>query len=374
MLKKIFIKAILNKIIKRYDHPTNIYIEKLLLKNLLLYQRTSARVFYALKANYNVHIINIISSYVYGFECVSLNEMRMITQSPIILSGIAKKNIEIEYAIKHHIYAINVESLSELQRICLLANKLSTNVNVFLRINFKINCHTNKFIATGDKDSKFGIFVNEIHLFTKLIKNNKHVTLRGIGFHLGSQIMHYHHYLCAYQKLINLARSLKIKELDLGGGIGIQYHRTHQINKYRIVRRIRRLIKDNNTITFIIEPGRSIMADCCFTIFRIEYIKRHFAITDLGMNNIIRPMLYHSFHKIISTNNRTTPKDYDIVGPICECGDYLAKRLSLSIKEQDILIIFNTGAYCTSMQSNYNQQPRALEVLLTTSNALIKIN
>ncbi|MGX7583012.1 diaminopimelate decarboxylase [Candidatus Vidania fulgoroideorum] len=361
-------KVNINKITKKYKKPIHIYSKKKILKNMNLYKNLN--VFYAIKANCNIELLKIIGKK-FNFETVSMGEMKLVKKikklKNVILSGVGKNKKEITYAIKKNIYSINVESVQELIRISNISNKLKKKVKLILRINLKIDCKTNKLVSTGDKKSKFGLFLEELKLVKKILKKNKFLKIKGIGFHLGSQIKNIKYYRICIKKILIIRKKLfnKTKIINIGGGININHNKKKQNNRKKNLKKIKNIIKKNKNIKFILEPGRSIISDACITIFKVEYIKRNFIITDLGMNNIIRPVLYKSFHKIINTKVRNfSKKKYNIVGPICECSDFLKKNVNIKAKQGDYLIMLNTGAYCYSMSSNYNLKEKAKEIII----------
>ncbi|MGX7589249.1 diaminopimelate decarboxylase [Candidatus Vidania fulgoroideorum] len=372
----------IKKIIKNYKKPINIYSKKKILNNIKTIKKfKKISFYYAIKANNNKKILIILKNNNLNFEAVSIKEIETVLSiktnpNRILFSGLGKSKEEIIMALKNDIKKFNVESVQEIKRIIFYCKKYNKRTNIFLRINLEIDCNSNSKISTGKKGSKFGLNIKEALEIKKILKKNKHSKITGIGFHLGSQILDCKYYIKAIKKIIKLKnKSFKnIKSINLGGGIGIDYNSNHKKNvriKEYIIKKIYSKINNYKNIDFIMELGRSIIADTCITLFKVEYIKRNFIITDLGMNNIIRQVLYNSFHKIINLKKYKTIKRFNIVGPICECGDFLAKNILFYAKQNDFLIMKDTGAYCYSMSSTYNSRPKAKQILISNKKIIV---
>ncbi|MGX7589096.1 diaminopimelate decarboxylase [Candidatus Vidania fulgoroideorum] len=371
----------LKHILKGYKKPINIYSNKKIKKNIKVIKKFGKICYYyAVKANNNKKILNIINMNDIGFETVSIGEIKILLSigvrvKKIIFSGIGKSYYEIKKSILLGINKINIESIQETYRVIKICNKLKRKVKIFLRLNLKIDCKSHPNISTGRKDSKFGLTFKEALKIKKIMRNSNFIKISGIGFHLGSQIKEKAFFLSAIKKILNLKDKYfkSVKKINLGGGIGINYNKSNFIKNTKIKKdilcHISKII-NNRKEKFIMELGRSIIADTCITIFRVEYIKRNFVITDLGMNNIIRPALYNSFHKILNIKKRNKKK-YNIVGPICECSDFLANNIKLGVKQNDYLIIKDTGAYCYSMSSNYNSRPKCRQILIKNKKIIL---
>ncbi|MGX7577368.1 diaminopimelate decarboxylase [Candidatus Vidania fulgoroideorum] len=361
---------IIKKIINKYsDRPVFIYNKNKILKNLKLYKKKRVKTFYAIKANYNKEIIKIIKNHTKGFEVVSVGEIKKLLKikadcKNIIFSGVCKTKQDILYAKKKNIGYISVESYKELKTII----KIYKKVKIILKLNLNIKPKTNKNIITGKQDNKFGIPKGEFKKIIKLlIKKNQKIFC--LGFHLGSQISSSKPYIQAIKKITKIynkiKKQIKIKNIfNIGGGFGVNY-KTH--SSCGVFKKIYNFITKKK-INVLIEPGRSIIANTCVTAAKIVYIKKtknkNFLILNIGMESLLRIALYNSKHKI-KTLNRTknNKKKYDVVGPICESTDIIKKNASLSVKKNDYIVIFDTGAYCLSMRMNYNLRKKPYEVI-----------
>ncbi|MGX7576692.1 diaminopimelate decarboxylase [Candidatus Vidania fulgoroideorum] len=367
----------IKKIIENYKNPVNIYSKCKILKNLRLFNRYKKFVFfYALKANENKSILKIIRDNYFGFEAVSYGEIKRllslnVNPDKILFSGVGKSVFEIKKSLENKVRIFNVESIQEVERILGISTKLKVNSYVILRINLDIDCNSHPNIKTGVKFSKFGLNIEEAKLIKSLLKGKYFSKIIGIGFHLGSQILNSKYFIKAINKILIIKEKYfpNINVINIGGGIGVDYvNSKFNLNlriKNKILKDINKLLLNRNEY-FYIELGRSVIADTCVTLFKVEYIKRNYIITDLGMNNIIRPALYNSYHKILNLSKKrgVKKKVYNIVGPICECSDFLSKNILISAKQGDYLIIKDTGAYCYSMSSNYNMRNKADQVLI----------
>ncbi|MGX7577101.1 diaminopimelate decarboxylase [Candidatus Vidania fulgoroideorum] len=363
-IKKTFIR----KIIKKYELPIHIYSKKRIIKNIEIFNNKNYKYYYAVKANNNPTILKIIGKKL-NFETVSIGEINELIKlgfksSKISFSGIGKSKFEISEALKKHISFFNVESYQEFVRINNICKKLNINAKLVLRINLEIVTKTHKSLSTGSKESKFGIRKNELIKILKI--RTKFSKIIGIGFHLGSQIKEEKIFKKAIKKIIFIRKKFfkKIYTINIGGGIFVNNNYYSSFSKTRIFLKKLHEILNKYNYKFIIEPGRSVIADTCCTLFKVEYIKNNFIITDLGMNNIIRPVLYKSYHEILNISCNKKNKTFNIVGPICESGDYLYKKKSFTAKQGDFLLMLNTGAYCYSMSSDYNSRKKAKELLL----------
>lgn len=375
--KKFYIENVnLDKIKDIYDRPVHIYSNAKLRRNLDRFECNRFEFYYAVKANDNGVLLGLIKRRI-GFEVVSYGEIIKLLKikvdpGKILFSGVGKSLFEIVGAISVGVSKFNVESVQEFIRICRVCKNLHSYVFVILRINLDINCNTHGGLSTGLKESKFGVNLGEV---TEIIQIQRrydgYVKIFGIGFHLGSQISDGKFYVDAIRKL-NEIRMLYFKDicvLNFGGGVGIDYEIDDQEKNVKgILKRIYVETEKIKGVKFYFEPGRSLISDTCVTLFKVEYIKRNYVITDLGMNNIIRPALYNSFHKIINTERGGSKGTRcNIVGPICECSDFLVKNYKIDVSQGDFLLMLNTGAYCYSMSSDYNSRPKALELLVSKS-------
>lgn len=359
---------------KELKTPFYYYDLDVLRKTLDLLKKESSpygyKIHYALKANANPVILKIISSYGFGADCVSWNEIdRAIScgfkPSNIVFAGVGKSDIEIEKALMADISCFNCESIQELEVINEIAGNLGLNAKVALRINPNIDAHTHQHITTAIEDSKFGIIIPELEAATEKLNFFKNITLTGIHFHIGSQItsMQVFRNLCA--RINELTdwfsyRKINLKTINVGGGLGIDYHEPESMplfNEYfAVFREILRLYPGQE---LHFEPGRSVVAQCGSLISRVLFIKNgsmtKFAVIDAGMTDLIRPALYQAYHKIENITSTGRLKRYDVVGPVCESTDTFGKFVDLKeSKRGDLIAIRSAGAYGESMASTYN--------------------
>lgn len=373
----------ITEIIKQYGTPCYIYSKAALenawqsFENEL--KNKSHMICYAVKANSNLTILNLLAKWGAGFDIVSVGELERVLLAggdphKIIFSGVAKKHAEIEHALAVGIKCFNVESIPELERINEVAQQQQTIASIALRVNPNISGETHPYITTGLKKNKFGVGYDEALAFYEYAAKLPHIKICGIAFHIGSQLNDVAPF-CAALKLIlelldNLSqKGITIDHIDLGGGLGVQYQdeKIPSINEY-----LQALLAEfgNRTQTLVIAPGRSLVAQAGVLITQVEYIKktpdRNFAIVDAGMNDLLRPALYHAWHKVIPVENREINDldYYDIVGPVCETSDFIAKNRHMSLMAGDLLAVLTAGAYGFSMSSNYNSRARAAEILV----------
>lgn len=345
------------------------------------YNSIDLLVCYALKSNSNIALVEILANLGAGADCVSAGEIKValnagIAANKIVFSGVGKTSYEIEFAILSNILQINVESNEELLLINQIAIKLNKKPKIALRINPDIYAMTHHNITTGTKNNKFGIdreqFFDIYHLANKLTN----IEIVGISIHIGSQITQIDPFVKAFDFVLDLVTKLKnmnhdIKTIDLGGGVGIQYHPEDEII---LIDDYMKLIIDkfkNLGFKIIIEPGRAIIASAGILVSSVIYNKKNlaknFLIIDAGMNNFMRTCLYQAYHQIITVEQKQNQDllNYDIVGPICESSDIFAKNKSLPILNQgERIAILDTGAYGAVMSSNYNLRKPASEVLI----------
>ena len=298
-----------------------------------------------------------------------------INPQKIIFSGVGKDKKEIEYAIKKKIKQLNIESEEELNDIIEIAKKLKIHIKIALRVNLDIDAKTHVKISTGDENSKFGISSSEIFKVCTIIKKTKYLQLHGLAIHIGSQIFDYDLFYKTYFELEKLAcdlneKGFNIKSLDLGGGFGVNYKKFN-FHNFKELNLITEKIFFKKKYEICFEPGRSLVADSGILITQIIRTKhtsrKIFLIVDAGMNNFIRPTLYNAFHRIepLKLHNDRETEIVDIVGPICETGDFFALNRNIQkMTKNEFLAIMSTGAYGTVMSSNYNARKNAKEILI----------
>ena len=335
---------------------------------------------YAVKANSNIGILNVMAKLGSGFDIVSQGELERVLAadgeaSKVVFSGVAKSRAEIMRALEVGIRCFNVESIAELHHINQIAGEMGKVAPISLRVNPDVDAHTHPYISTGLKENKFGVSVDEAREVYKLAATLPHVKITGMDCHIGSQLTELQPFLDATDRLIRLMEQLKedgitLKHLDLGGGLGVTYTDERPPHPSDYATALLNKLKDYEDLEIILEPGRAIAANAGILVAKVQYLKsnesRNFAITDTGMNDMIRPALYEAYMNIIEID-RTLGHEkaiYDVVGPVCETSDFLGKQRELAIAEGDYIAQRSAGAYGASMSSNYNSRPRTAEVLV----------
>jgi diaminopimelate decarboxylase len=374
----------ITNILAKFGSPCYIYSQALLFqqwKALRQLLQNSHQICYAVKANSNLAILERLATWGAGFDIVSGGELARVIKAggnakKTIFSGVGKTCEEIKLALQKNIGCFNVESQAELFRIEAIAKSLRKSATIALRINPNIDAKTHPYITTGLTASKFGISKKDaLPLYRRAAESN-HIKIQGISCHLGSQLTTLEPFLLAINSLLNLTEQLEkenilLKTINLGGGLGVAYQGEKVPTPQEYCQQIlAALQKRNSKLNLIIEPGRVITAQAGTLVTRIEYLKsnadKNFAIVDAGMNDLIRPALYQAYQNILPVVQRfeLSKKNYDIVGPVCESSDFLAKNRRLSIQAGDYLAIMGSGAYGFSMSSNYNSRPRPAEIMV----------
>ncbi|WP_444678986.1 diaminopimelate decarboxylase [Halomonas sp. E19] len=338
---------------------------------------------YAVKANSNLAVLNLLARLGAGFDIVSLGELERVLAAggdpaKVVFSGVAKQESEMARALEVGIKCFNVESRPELQRLSAVAERLGRVAPVSLRVNPDVDAGTHPYISTGLKDNKFGIPVDEAVDVYELAATLPGIEIVGLDCHIGSQLTEIAPFLDALDRLLVLLerlreRGITVKHLDLGGGLGVPYRgeRPPQPFDYAasLLERLAQW-KHGEGLTLLFEPGRSIAANAGLLLTRVEFLKpgetKNFAIVDAGMNDLIRPALYQAWQAIIPVDTRLEREraTYDVVGPVCETGDFLGKERELAIAPGDLLAVRSAGAYGFVMASNYNSRPRPAEVMV----------
>lgn len=377
----------LRELASTFDTPLYVYSARTLKRHYNIFDSAfrgiSHIVCYSLKANSNLAILRLLRNEGSGADVVSVGELLKaikagIPPGKIVFSGVGKREEELVEAVKRGILLINLESESELERLKLVAKRLGKRTNVSIRVNPDIDPNTHPYITTGLKQNKFGIQIEDAYELYLRMREDKYLIPCGISSHIGSQILSLEPFLEALRSLLSLSQKLlrsgiEIKYLDIGGGLGITYKDEMPPHPENYGNEIKRLLKDGS-FTLILEPGRVIVGNSGVLLTRIIYVKRTkhktFYIVDAAMNDLIRPAFYNAYHEILPVSkNGRFENEVDIVGPICESGDFFAKgRLIPEQKEGDLLAIMGAGAYGFSMSSNYNMRYRAAEVLVNGSN------
>jgi len=334
---------------------------------------------YAVKANSNLAILNLLVRLGSGFDIVSVGELERVLcaggdASKVVFSGVGKRPDEMQRAIEAGIRCFNVESVAELEQLNQVAANMNVTAPVSLRVNPDIDAKTHPYIATGLKENKFGIAFEEATTVYTLAAEMDHIAITGIDCHIGSQITSMRPFVDALNRLMELVKTLddkgiSLKHIDIGGGLGISYQDESPPTVQEYAAEVMAVFNNSN-YELIIEPGRSIMGNAGVLLSRVEYIKptpdRNFAVIDAAMNDLMRPALYSAWHDVLPLTKRAEDQVevYDIVGPVCETGDFIGKDRHLALKKGDVLAVCSAGAYGFSMSSNYNSRPRACEVMV----------
>lgn len=364
----------------QFGTPLYVYSQQALNQAFTDYQTAFAAlnplICYAVKANSNLSIIRHFARLGCGFDIVSGGELARVLAaggdaSKTIFSGVGKSVAEIEYALQQGIKCFNVESLPELERINEVAARLGVRAPISLRINPDVDAQTHPYISTGLKANKFGIAMSDAEAAYHHAATLPHLQIVGIDCHIGSQLIKLEPLIEACERLLLLidrltAQGIHLEHLDLGGGAGIVYRDEDVPDLAAYAQAVHQLIGER-PLSLILEPGRSLVGNAGFLLTRVEYVKQNedkqFVIVDAAMNDLMRPALYQAYHHITNAENSPiAPFIADIVGPICETGDFLAQNREIAAQAGDVLVIHSAGAYAFSMASNYNTRPRAAEV------------
>ncbi|MEE9327388.1 MAG: diaminopimelate decarboxylase [Cocleimonas sp.] len=341
---------------------------------------------YSVKANSNIAVLNLLAKLGSGFDIVSVGELERVLKAggdpkKVVFSGVGKRVDEMQRALEVGIRCFNIESEGELVRLNQVAAEMGKVADISIRVNPDVDAKTHPYISTGLKENKFGIDINVVEGVYQQAAAMPNIDVTGIDCHIGSQLTDVKPFIDALERLLSLAERLKeqgidIKHLDLGGGLGVRYKdETPPLPSEYMTQ-----IFSNEKIKqfeVLIEPGRAIAANSAVLLTKVEYLKhgddKSFAIVDAAMNDLIRPSLYQAWQNIvpIEKNSTTETRIYDVVGPICETGDFLGKDRLLSLKQGDLLAIRSAGAYGFGMSSNYNSRPRVAEVLVDGDNSAV---
>ena len=333
---------------------------------------------YAVKANPSLAILDLFARLGSGFDIVSGGELQRVLKvggdpQKIVFSGVGKSSDEIRAALSVNILCFNVESEAELRVLNQIAKEMDKIAPVSLRVNPDVDAKTHPYISTGLKENKFGVPFNEAEKLYFSGENYTNINMTGLDFHIGSQLTELAPFSEACEKVIGLLdrleeKKLQINHLDFGGGLGIRYSEENPPSAQNYVAA---LCADlgHRTQRILIEPGRSLVGNAGLLLTCVQYLKytphRNFAIVDAAMNDLVRPALYDAYHEILPvTINGQNTKTYQMVGPVCETGDFLGHDRKLSLSQGDLLAIMSSGAYGMSMSSNYNSRPRAAEVMV----------
>lgn len=339
---------------------------------------------YGMKANSNLAVLQLFAQWGAGFDIVSGGELQRCLKAGarpdrIVFSGVGKQAWEIELALNVGIFAFNVESMAELVRIADVAARLKKEARVSFRVNPDVDAKTHPYISTGLKENKFGIDLSLIEQAATFAASAEYLNFVGLDCHIGSQITEVAPFLDALERLCHLLLSLKrqghhIHHLDLGGGVGIRYTDEQPIDLKQYVALVFDKLEQFGLgdLKVLFEPGRSLVGNAGVLLTTVQYLKstqdKQFAIVDAAMNDLLRPTLYQAYHQILPVCD--LPREqavYDVVGPVCETGDWLGKDRCLAVAQDDVLAVMSAGAYSFSMASQYNSRPRAMELLVDGS-------
>jgi diaminopimelate decarboxylase len=332
---------------------------------------------YAVKANPNLAILNLFSRLGAGFDIVSGGELKRVLAAGgdperVVFSGVGKSEAEMRLALDAGILCFNVESDSELHRLNDVAGKLGKRAPISLRVNPNVDPKTHPYISTGLKENKFGVEYEQALDLYRQASRMRHVSVQGVDCHIGSQITEISPFVDALDKVLELidrlaTEGIAIRHLDIGGGVGIRYKDETPLDLAEYAHRVDERL-GRRDLKILLEPGRALVGNAAALLTRVEYLKpgsgRNFAIVDAAMNDLMRPALYDAYHEIVPVTPRAeTPRTYEIVGPVCESGDFLGHDRQLALQPGDLLAVLSAGAYGMSMSSNYNTRPRAAEVI-----------
>lgn len=373
-------------IAKQVGTPSYVYSKQAFEQNYLAYrnaldldQPSKHLVCYSVKANSNLAVLSLLAKLGSGFDIVSVGELERVLlaggdTSKVVFSGVAKMRHEITRALEVGIHCFNVESESELERIASIAAKMKLVAPVSIRVNPDVDAQTHPYISTGLKQNKFGIDIEQAFGIYQQAQAHASLNVIGIDCHIGSQLTILTPFTDALARVLALidkldAAGIHLQHIDVGGGLGVCYQNETPPSAGEYVAELLKILSGRPQ-TLILEPGRSIAANAGCLLTRVDTIKcnpeKNFAIVDAAMNDMLRPALYEAWLNIlpVKQHSNAAPRKYDVVGPVCETGDFLGKDRSLAISENDLLCIDSAGAYGFSMASNYNSRGRAAEIMV----------
>ena len=373
----------LQDIVQQYGSPCYAYSKQAISENFLDYQQAlSSRdhlICYAVKSNSNIAVLQTLAKLGAGFDIVSVGELERVMlaggdPAKVVYSGVAKTAAEMRRALEVGIHCFNVESESELILLNKTAAETKQMAPVSIRVNPDVDAKTHPYISTGLKENKFGIDISRAYEVYQQAAEMDNISVVGVDCHIGSQLTDITPFIDAMQHLLVLVDRLadagiKLKHIDIGGGLGVRYQNETVPSLASYMDALAPLLKDR-TETLVMEPGRSITANTGILLTQVQVIKKNgdknFAVVDAAMNDMLRPALYDAWMDInpIKIMSDRTEADYDVVGPVCETGDFLAKDRTLAIEEGDYLYLSSAGAYGFTMSSNYNSRPRVPEIMV----------
>jgi diaminopimelate decarboxylase len=378
------------EIARQYGTPCYIYSRATLERHWHAFDTALADkshlICYAVKANSNIAVLNVLARLGSGFDIVSVGELERVLAAggdpaKVVFSGVAKRPDEIKRALEVGIHCFNVESESELNRINRVASEMAKLAPISLRVNPDVDAKTHPYISTGLKENKFGIAIDDAARIYKVAAALPHLEIRGIDCHIGSQLTSITPFVDALQRVLALLDKLQtdgisVQHIDIGGGLGIRYQEETPPTPAEYATALNKALAGKN-YTIIMEPGRAIVGNAGILVTRVEHLKhnvdRHFAIIDAAMNDLMRPALYDAWQDITPVQPREDGEQhhYDVVGPVCETGDFLGKDRLLNLREGDYLAVRSAGAYGFTMSSNYNSRGRAAEIMVDKEKAYL---
>lgn len=372
----------LRQIAAAYGTPTYVYSRAHLEQRFRSYADALAGrdhlICYAVKANSNLAVLNVLARAGAGFDIVSVGELERVLAAGgaadrVVFSGVGKTAAEMRRALEVGIHCFNVESATELERLHEVAAAMGVVAPVSLRVNPDVDANTHPYISTGLRDNKFGVSIDEAPAVYRRARGLPHLAIKGVDCHIGSQLTDTAPFLDALDRVLALidtlaAEGIAIEHLDLGGGLGVRYRDEQPPEPASYMRQVLDAL-GSRPLKLVFEPGRSIVANAGVLLTGVEYLKcsehKNFCIVDAAMNDLIRPALYQAWMDIQPVSPRDGDRTvYDVVGPICETGDFLGKDRALAVEAGDLLAVMSAGAYGFGMSSNYNSRARAAEVMV----------
>lgn len=372
----------LSQIAERFGTPCYVYSRRALETRWHAFDAAfSSRrhmVCYAVKANGNLAVLNLLAGLSSGFDIVSIGELERVLAaggraSRVVFSGVGKSAAEMDRALQVGIHSFNVESEQELECLNTVAKQRDVEAPLSLRVNPDVDAKTHPYIATGLKENKFGIAIEDAPRMFARAARASHLCVMGVDFHIGSQLTSVEPLVDATRRVVSLVDQLAqdgihLRHINIGGGVGVSYKEECPPSASDYANAIIDVIGDRD-LHILLEPGRAIMAESGVLLVRVMYVKRsgekNFVIVDGAMNDLLRPALYQGWQDIVAVRPRTgTPERYDVVGPVCETSDFLGKDRELSVEPGDLLAVRAAGAYGFCMSSNYNARPRAAEIMV----------
>jgi len=371
----------LARVAERYGTPCYVYSRAALTETYRAFDAAfddrDHLVCYAVKANSSLAVLNVLARLGSGFDIVSGGELARVLAAggdprKIVFSGVGKTAEEMRRAVMAGILCFNVESESELMRLEAVAAQCGRTAALSLRVNPDVDPRTHPYIATGLRQNKFGIPYEDALALYRRAREMRHLALTGVGFHIGSQLTEVAPFVAALDRVLELADRLRsegvtLAHVDIGGGLGIRYRDESPPTPGEYARALADRF-GSRALKILLEPGRALVGQAGLLLTRVEYLKhgreRNFAVVDAAMNDLLRPALYDAWHEVRPVRAGSGSAHYEIVGPVCETGDFLARDRALDLREGDLLAVMAAGAYGMSMSSNYNTRPRAAEVMV----------